>query len=102
MVDIFGDVLNNAGGREALGLADGVLDGEGVGGAVGLDDGLGDADEGVPPTSPASIIFLKSRRPPETSTAASLVSRFFLNMALSCFAMKPPVPSMVLRKMLPE
>ena len=46
MVDIFGDVLNNAGGREALGLADGVLDGEGVGGAVGLDDGLGDADEG--------------------------------------------------------
>ena len=59
MVDIFGDVLNNAGGREALGLADGVL-------------------------------------------AASLVSRFFLNMALSCFAMKPPVPSMVLRKMLPE
>ena len=100
MVDIFGDVLNNAGGREALGLADGVLDGEGVGGAVGFDDGLGDADEGG--AAPASIIFLKSRRPPETSTAASLVSRFFLNMALSCFAMKPPVPSMVLRKMLPE
>ena len=102
MVDIFGDVLNNAGGREALGLADGVLDGEGVGGAVALMPGLEMPMRGVPPTSPESIIFLKSRRPPETSTAASLVSRFFLNMALSCFAMKPPVPSMVLRKMLPE
>ena len=47
---------------------------------------------GVAAHLPGVHHLLEVPQAPETSTAASLVSRFFLNMALSCFAMKPPVP----------
>ena len=56
----------------------------------------------VPPTSLESISFLNRLSPPETITAASLVSRFCLNIFLISRARKRPVPSMVLRKIFPE
>ena len=56
----------------------------------------------VTTTYPASSNFLKWAMPSLTSRAASLVSIFFLNMPLSSLAKNMPVPSMVLRKMLPE
>ena len=46
---IFLDLSNDAAFGHLSGLADGVVDGLGVGGAVGLDDGPGDADEGGAP-----------------------------------------------------
>lgn len=102
MPDVFGNILDDAGRSERGRLPDGVLDGEVVGGAVGLDDRLGNAHQRGAATSPASISFLNCFSPPETIRAASLVSRLFRNMALSCLAKNPPVPSMVLRKILPE
>ena len=44
-MDIFLNLSDNAAFRHLSGLADGVVDGLGVGGAVGLDHGLGDADK---------------------------------------------------------
>ena len=45
MPDVFGNILDDAGRSERGRLPDGVLDGEVVGGAVGLDDRLGNAHQ---------------------------------------------------------
>lgn len=78
---IFLNLSNDAVFGHLSGLADGVVDGLGVGGAVGLDDGLGDADEGGAPTLLGSSWALKARSPGITMAAASLVSRFFRKMS---------------------
>ena len=56
----------------------------------------------VPPTSLELSSFFIFFSPPDTSTAASLVSRFWVNMPFSSRTRYRPVPSMVFRKMLPE
>mgnify|MGYP000532617589 CR=1 FL=1 len=54
------DVAHNVRLGHHLGLADGVEEGVGIGGAVGLDDRLRDAQQGGAPTSLASKRFLKA------------------------------------------
>jgi len=56
----------------------------------------------VPPTLLGSSLSLKALSPGITSSAASFVSRFFLNMVFSAEPAKEPTPSMLLSMMLPE
>ena len=69
--------FNKAAAGEGRRLTDGIFNGLGVGGPVGLDDGLEMPMNAVPPTLLGSSLSLKALRPGITARAASFVSRFF-------------------------